>query len=84
MWCCSSSAKFLLDSIIGVGGGGDSPSGDDAIPGSSGSGSNASGISLDNGYIGNEVVVVKNGLRICGKGGALGSAPLVQTKSYWE
>lgn len=29
-------------------------------------------------------MIVKNGLRICGGGGALGSAPLVQSKSYFE
>ncbi|TGZ48406.1 SPRY domain-containing protein 7 [Temnothorax longispinosus] len=31
-----------------------------------------------------EVVIVKNGLRICGSGGALANAPLVQSKSYFE
>lgn len=35
-------------------------------------------------YTGNEVVIVKNGLRICGSGGALTNAPLVQSKSYFE
>lgn len=35
-------------------------------------------------YVGNEVVIVKNGLRICGNGGALTNAPLVQSKSYFE
>lgn len=34
--------------------------------------------------IGNEVVIVKNGLRICGSGGALTNAPLIQSKSYFE
>lgn len=33
---------------------------------------------------GHEVVLVKNGCRICGTGGALASAPLVQSKSYFE
>lgn len=33
---------------------------------------------------GHEVVIVKNGQRICGSGGALASAPLVQSKSYFE
>jgi hypothetical protein len=33
---------------------------------------------------GHEVVIVKNGQRICGSGGALGSAPLVQSKAYFE
>lgn len=35
-------------------------------------------------HAGNEVVIVKNGLRICGSGGALTNAPLVQSKSYFE
>lgn len=34
--------------------------------------------------IGHEVVIVKDGCRICGSGGALTSAPLVQSKSYFE
>ena len=34
--------------------------------------------------LGNECVVVKNGKRICGTGGALANAPLVQDKSYFE
>lgn len=85
MWCCSSSAKFLFDSIIGAGGADTvTVSSDGAMSSNGGSGGIASGICLDNGYIGNDVVVVKNGLRICGKGAALGSAPLVQTKSYFE
>lgn len=29
-------------------------------------------------------MIVKNGMRICGGGGALGSAPLVQNKAYFE
>ena len=29
-------------------------------------------------------MVVKNGRRICGTGGALATAPLVQDKSYFE
>lgn len=35
-------------------------------------------------HTGHEVVIVKNGCRICGSGGALASAPLVQSKSYFE
>ena len=31
-----------------------------------------------------DVVIVKNGRRICGTGGALGNAPLVQNKAYFE
>lgn len=34
--------------------------------------------------IGHEVVIVKNGQRMCGSGGCLASAPLVQNKSYFE
>lgn len=41
-------------------------------------------IALDTTHMGNEVVIVKNGLRICGSGGALTNAPLVQNKSYFE
>lgn len=29
-------------------------------------------------------MIVKNGLRVCGRGGALTNAPLVQSKSYFE
>lgn len=35
-------------------------------------------------YIGHEVVILKNGCRICGMGGTLTTAPLVQSKSYFE
>ncbi|KAJ4428893.1 hypothetical protein ANN_25886 [Periplaneta americana] len=41
-------------------------------------------IVLDTGHMGHEVVIVKNGQRICGSGGALASAPLVQSKAYFE
>lgn len=41
-------------------------------------------IILDTGHMGHEVVIVKNGQRICGSGGALASAPLVQSKAYFE
>lgn len=34
--------------------------------------------------MGHEVVIVKNGLRVCGRGGALTNAPLAQSKSYFE
>lgn len=33
---------------------------------------------------GYEVVIVKGGHRVCGSGAALGNAPLVQSKSYFE
>lgn len=35
-------------------------------------------------FAGYEVVIVKGGQRVCGSGGALGNAPLVQSKSYFE
>lgn len=41
-------------------------------------------IALDTTHMGHEVVIVKNGLRVCGRGGALTNAPLVQSKSYFE
>ncbi|MCL4122751.1 UNVERIFIED_CONTAM: hypothetical protein GTU68_015993, partial [Idotea baltica] len=36
------------------------------------------------GYIGHEVVIVKNGMRICGTGAALGNTPILQNKAYFE
>ena len=33
---------------------------------------------------GSEVVVVKNGRRICGTGAALANVPIVQNKAYFE
>lgn len=41
-------------------------------------------IALDTSHMGHEVVIIKNGVRICGSGGALCTAPLVQSKSYFE
>lgn len=41
-------------------------------------------IQLDTANMGHEVVIVKNGKRLCGSGGALATAPLVQSKSYFE
>nr|CAG4650527.1 EOG090X0EPP [Sida crystallina] len=41
-------------------------------------------IALDNNYSGQEVVIVKNGTRICGTGGALGNTPIMQDKAYFE
>lgn len=35
-------------------------------------------------FTGHEVVVLKKGCRICGSGGAVATAPLVQSKSYFE
>lgn len=39
---------------------------------------------LDTSHMGNEVVIVKNGHRICGGGAALANAPIVQNKAYFE
>jgi len=39
---------------------------------------------LDTTSMGQEAVVVKNGLRLCGTGAARGSAPILQDKAYWE
>uniref|UniRef100_A0A915KSG6 SPRY domain-containing protein 7 n=1 Tax=Romanomermis culicivorax TaxID=13658 RepID=A0A915KSG6_ROMCU len=41
-------------------------------------------VGLDTENLGSEVVILKNGRRICGTGGAIGNAPLVQNKSYFE
>ncbi|XP_060517185.1 SPRY domain-containing protein 7 [Cylas formicarius] len=41
-------------------------------------------IHLDTSCMGYEVVIVKGGQRVCGSGAVLGSAPLVQSKSYFE
>ena len=35
-------------------------------------------------FVGSEVVIVKNGRRICGTGAALANAPIVQNKAYFE
>jgi len=39
---------------------------------------------LDTANMGNDVVIVKNGHRICGTGAALANAPIVQNKAYFE
>ncbi|RWS15255.1 alpha-1:2-mannosyltransferase ALG9-like protein [Dinothrombium tinctorium] len=39
---------------------------------------------LDTTNMGNDVVIVKNGHRICGTGAALATAPIVQNKAYFE
>uniref|UniRef100_A0A1I8A1H0 SPRY domain-containing protein 7 n=1 Tax=Steinernema glaseri TaxID=37863 RepID=A0A1I8A1H0_9BILA len=41
-------------------------------------------VRLDTAYIGSEVVILKNGTRICGTGGALATAPIVQNKAYFQ
>jgi hypothetical protein len=33
---------------------------------------------------GDEVVIVKNGQRICGSGAALANTPILQNKAYFE
>eukprot|EP00035_Acanthoeca_spectabilis_P032447 m.18797 g.18797 ORF g.18797 m.18797 type:complete len:201 (+) comp5360_c0_seq2:210-812(+) len=39
---------------------------------------------LDHTHSGEHVVLVKGGTRLCGAGAAIGNAPLMQNKSYWE
>ncbi|KAJ8310538.1 hypothetical protein KUTeg_012403 [Tegillarca granosa] len=41
-------------------------------------------VKLDTGFMGNDVVIVKNGKRICGTGAALSNAPIAQDKAYFE
>ncbi|CAH2099683.1 unnamed protein product [Euphydryas editha] len=41
-------------------------------------------VQLDTLHMGHEIVIVKGGQRVCGSGCALGNAPLVQNKSYFE
>ncbi|XP_070539005.1 SPRY domain-containing protein 7-like [Ptychodera flava] len=41
-------------------------------------------VALDTGHMGNDVVIVKAGRRICGTGAALANAPIVQDKAYFE
>ena len=41
-------------------------------------------VCLDASRAGDDVVLLKNGLRICGTGAALANAPLVQDKAYFE
>lgn len=41
-------------------------------------------VCLDTNHMGNDVVIVKTGRRICGTGSALANAPLVQDKAYFE
>ncbi|CAH3022844.1 unnamed protein product [Porites evermanni] len=41
-------------------------------------------VQLDTGQMGNEVVIVKSGKRICGSGAALANAAIVQNKCYFE
>lgn len=39
---------------------------------------------LDTSSMGNDVVIVKKGHRICGTGGAISTSPIVQNKAYFE
>uniref|UniRef100_A0A915A9V0 SPRY domain-containing protein n=1 Tax=Parascaris univalens TaxID=6257 RepID=A0A915A9V0_PARUN len=41
-------------------------------------------VRLDTSYMGDDVVLLKNGQRICGSGGALATAPIVQNKAYFQ
>ncbi|KAK7484464.1 hypothetical protein BaRGS_00024349 [Batillaria attramentaria] len=41
-------------------------------------------VKLDTQHVGNDVVIVKNGRRICGTGAALANAPIAQNKAYFE
>lgn len=41
-------------------------------------------VQLDTGQMGNEVVIVKSGKRICGSGAALANAAILQNKCYFE
>lgn len=41
-------------------------------------------VQLDTNQMGNDVVIVKNGKRICGTGAALSNAPIAQDKAYFE
>ncbi|XP_022286301.1 SPRY domain-containing protein 7-like [Crassostrea virginica] len=41
-------------------------------------------VKLDTSLMGNDVVIVKNGRRICGTGAALSNAPIAQDKAYFE
>lgn len=41
-------------------------------------------VSLDVSRAGHDVVVVKNGKRLCGSGGAITNVPIIQNKAYFE
>ncbi|KAH7642507.1 SPRY domain-containing protein 7 [Dermatophagoides farinae] len=41
-------------------------------------------ICLDGTSVGNDVVIIKKGRRICGSGGAITNFPIVQNKAYFE
>ncbi|XP_065320177.1 SPRY domain-containing protein 7-like isoform X2 [Gordionus sp. m RMFG-2023] len=39
---------------------------------------------LDTHFMGDDAIIIKNGQRLCGKGGALCNAPILQDKAYFE
>lgn len=41
-------------------------------------------VTLDTSKSGQDVVIVKNGRRLCGTGGALSNVPIIQNKAYFE
>lgn len=41
-------------------------------------------VQLDTLHMGNEMVIIKGGQRVCGSGCALGNTPLLQNKAYFE
>ncbi|TKR80709.1 hypothetical protein L596_014737 [Steinernema carpocapsae] len=41
-------------------------------------------VKLDTSHMGSEVVILKNGTRICGTGAALATAPIVQNKAFFQ
>ncbi len=43
-----------------------------------------SDVNLDTSKSGQDVVIVKNGRRLCGTGGALANVPIIQNKAYFE
>ncbi|CAJ0583558.1 unnamed protein product, partial [Mesorhabditis spiculigera] len=45
---------------------------------------NEPAVALDVNKTGSDVIILKEGERICGTGSALCTAPLVQNKSYWQ
>jgi hypothetical protein len=45
---------------------------------------NKNDVFLDVSRAGQEVVIVKNGKRLCGTGGVLSNVPIIQNKAYFE
>ncbi|KAL3076455.1 hypothetical protein niasHT_039944 [Heterodera trifolii] len=41
-------------------------------------------VRLDRNHMGDDVVLLKEGTRVCGSGGILGNVPLLQNKSYFQ